>query len=189
MRMWVIPGPRPLSLLLWLRVQPKEPPDLRGVGELATVRASLKMEMESHIAVLASTQRLAKNHGATARRLTALANARLYVTGSVRLASSDKKVAELHVEAESEQWHAMQVHLHTPNAPLSLALLWGRGGAMQRGGVVRGAERVAAGVGRRSRRGCVVPRWRERWHGARRRWRARRWRSCGGTAGARRVGR
>ena len=87
-------------------LRPAEPTDLRGVGELATVQAALKMKLECHLATVAVTHRLAKSHSALNRRITALANARLYVT-TIRVASSDHKITEMTMEAESEQWHAM----------------------------------------------------------------------------------
>eukprot|EP01048_Picozoa_sp_COSAG05_P015931 COSAG05_NODE_1982_length_3748_cov_1.987942_2_plen_157_part_01 len=45
-------------------LRPSEPPDLRGIGDLATVKAALKMKLESHVATIAVTHRLAKQYSA-----------------------------------------------------------------------------------------------------------------------------
>ncbi len=88
-------------------LKPREPTDIRGAGVLATVKQALKMKMESHVATIAATQVAAKKHTALRRRITALANARLYL-GTLRLASSNKKVAEHQIAAQGEQWRAMR---------------------------------------------------------------------------------
>lgn len=88
-------------------LKPREPSDIRGSGVLATVKAALKMKHEHHLATIAATQGLAKRHTALRRRLTALANARLYLS-TVRHAASNKKVAEMQIAAQADQWKAMK---------------------------------------------------------------------------------
>jgi hypothetical protein len=88
-------------------LKPREPTDIRGAGVLATVKQALKMKMEHHLATIAGTQAAAKQHTALRRRITALANARLYL-GTLRFASSNKKVAEHQIAAQAEQWRAMR---------------------------------------------------------------------------------
>ena len=88
-------------------LKPLEPSSIRGVGELATIHAELKMRVESYLATIATVQADAKSHAGLKRRRTGLSNARLFVA-RVAAAGSAKEVGSLRIQAENELWKAIK---------------------------------------------------------------------------------